>query len=207
MWKDQTIDGFNLVDRPEDHPVINVSWYDVQEFCAWLSKKEGKIYRLPTDQEWSIAVGIGHEEKWEPNTTPYTVFQNKTALPWGTEWPPPAGSGNYSDESRHAKASDANSPYLKGYDDGFPTTAPVMSFKPSSLGLYDLSGNVWEWCEDWHSDTKRPRVVRGGSRSDSEHDKLLLSCRLPAGPGRRENHVGFRCVIEIDSLTAPAPKQ
>jgi len=204
-WKNQTIDGFNPTDRPEEHPVVNVSWHDVQEFCAWLSKREGKTYRLPTDQEWSVAVGIGNDEKWDPDTTPATVIKNKTDFPWGTQWPPPPGSGNYSDESRHAKAPGANLPYLKGYDDGFPTTAPAMSFKPNKLGLYDMSGNVWEWCEDWHSHTKRDHALRGGSRFDSEYAWLLSSCRDRRGPGRRENFNGFRCVLETDSQTNPAP--
>ena len=198
-WKNQTIDGFNLTDRPEEHPVVNVSWHDVQEFCAWLSKREGKTYRLPTDQEWSHAAGIGHDEKWEQDTTPATILKNKTAFPWETGWPPPPGSGNYGGESPHVRPPGAKSPYLKGYNDGFPTTAPTMSFRPNSLGLYDLSGNVWEWCEDWHSHTKRDRVVRGGSRDESVYDWLLSSCRVRKGPGRRENVVGFRCVLEIDS--------
>jgi serine/threonine protein kinase/formylglycine-generating enzyme required for sulfatase activity len=131
-WKEQGGDGFTPLENPELHPVKKVMWEDAQKFCAWLSKKEGRIYRLPTDQEWSIAVGIGSHENWKPDTTPATVFKNESGFPWGDPWPPPLGSGNYSDQSRKAKApsSLADTSYLESYDDGFPTTAPVMSFKP-----------------------------------------------------------------------------
>ena len=79
--------------------MVNVSWTDAQAFCAWLSQKEGVTCRLPTDREWSIAVGIGGEERWESDTTPETVAKPPDIFPWGEEWPPPEGAGNYRDES------------------------------------------------------------------------------------------------------------
>ncbi|MBN8418299.1 MAG: SUMF1/EgtB/PvdO family nonheme iron enzyme [Verrucomicrobia bacterium] len=193
-WKSRRGDEPFVMDRPEEHPVARVSWDDAQGFCAWLSKKEGRTYRLPTDREWSYAVGIGQEEKWEKDTTPATIFKNETDFPWGTQWPPPAGAGNYSDESRKAKAPANNSQYFEDYDDGFPTTAPVMSFKSNKLGIYDLGGNVWEWCEDWYDSAKTDRVLRGSSWTHNERGNLLSSCRDRHKPNERLN-LGFRIVL------------
>ena len=191
-WKNQKTEGF-VMERPEDHPVTRVSWEDAQKFCEWLSKKEGRTYRLPTDQEWSYAVGIGREEKWTKDTTPATVFRNQTDFPWGDKWPPPNGAGNYSDQSRKDKEPAKNSQYLDGYDDGFPSTSPVMSFKPNKLGIYDLGGNVWEWCEDWFDSAKIDRVLRGSSATHHERENLLSSFRDHHKPGERLG-LGFRVV-------------
>jgi formylglycine-generating enzyme required for sulfatase activity len=199
-WKNQTADDFIPTNRPEDHPVINVSWEDAQKFCDWLAKKEGKTYRLPTDEEWSLAVGIGLDESWKKDTTPATVFKNSTVFPWGNIWPPPKDSVNVSDESRMVKAPKPNGQYLEGYDDGNPTTAPVMSFNPNQLGLYDLGGNVWEWCADWYDLTNTERVVRGGSWRSSDKIDLVSSRRRHYTPGLRVNDYGFRIVLEL-----PAP--
>jgi hypothetical protein len=74
------------VSSGEDHPVVCVSWEDAKAFCAWLSKKEGRTYRLPTDHEWSAAVGIGDQE--DPAATPASKSQKiKDVYPWGRDWP------------------------------------------------------------------------------------------------------------------------
>jgi len=193
-WKDQNGGGFVIMDRAEEHPVTRVSWEDAQKFCEWLSKKEGKSYRLPADREWSYAVGIGRDEKWSKDTTPATVFRNETDFPWGSKWPPPNDAGNYSDQSRKEKAPANKAQYLEGYDDAFPTTAPVMSFKPNKLGIYDLGGNVWEWCEDWYDNAKIDRVLRGSSSSHCERGNLLSSFRDHHKPDERIS-LGFRIVL------------
>jgi len=195
-WADQSTDGFMPVDRPDDHPVTKVSWEDAKKFCAWLSQKEGKSYRLPTDQEWSIAVGINGQEDWRADTSPATVYKPQDHFPWGDSWPPPNGSGNYSDQSRQAMAPNATAKYLENYHDGFPTTAPVMSFKPNQLGLFDLGGNVWEWCEDWHEKDQQVRVLRGGSWNIHAPDYMLSSCRGHSLPSFRNSISGFRVVLQ-----------
>jgi serine/threonine protein kinase len=199
-WKIQSNDGFEITRDAEDHPVTRVNCDDAQKFCAWLSEKEGKTYRLPTDREWSLAVGIGRDEDWKSDTTPATVFKVPDIFPWGDEWPPPQGAGNYSDQSRRAKAPRDDAKYVEGgYDDGFPTTAPVMSFEANQLGLYDLGGNVWEWCEYWYSGEQNERVLRGGSWFYCERGSLLSSYRYRSNPGFRSSHNGFRVVVAVSS--------
>ena len=87
----------------------------------------------------------------------------KNVFPWGTEWPQPKDAGNYSGHIWNANAPRSSLPYL----DGFPTTAPVMSFKPNKLGIYDLGGNAWEWVTDWLksqlNDQHRYRTLRGST--------------------------------------------
>lgn len=198
-WKDQSADGYTLTDNNEQHPVVRVSWEDAQKFCEWLSKKEGKTYRLPTDEEWSIAVGLGRAEKRPKGTTPAMLSQKETTeFPWGGDFPPKTKdkSGNYSDASHKAKATNGAAQYFEDYNDGFPTTAPVMSFKPNKFGLYDMGGNVWEWCEDWFDTAQKDRVLRGGSWSNGSRVPLLSSYRGLNIPGSRFYYLGFRVVLE-----------
>lgn len=201
-WKDQAHDGFEIKRSAEDHPVTSVSWEDAQKFCVWLSEKEGRSYRLPTDREWSVAVGIDQSEERNPATTPANIARSQQDFPWGKELPPPPKAGNYSDESRRARAPDPRAIYLDGYDDGFPTTAPVMSFNPNPLGLFDLGGNVFEWCEDWYSKDKNSRVLRGGSWFHANKESLLSSARYQNSVDHQYKAYGFRVVLEIG---APAP--
>ncbi|MBS0173749.1 MAG: SUMF1/EgtB/PvdO family nonheme iron enzyme, partial [Nitrospira sp.] len=195
IWSNGVERGLDpMVDNRGSHPVIRVNWGEAKSFCDWLSRKEHRAYRLPTDREWSYAAGIGDAEKWTKETTPSTVFRHTTAFPWGNEWPPPEGVGNFSDETR-MKFTPAEQPYFKGRTDGYFTTAPVMSFKPNKLGIYDLSGNVHEWVEDWWDATRQSHASRGGSWADARRENLLSSYRngynAVANPA-----FGFRCVVE-----------
>jgi formylglycine-generating enzyme required for sulfatase activity len=109
--------------------VVGVSLDDARRFCAWLSKKEGRTYRLPTSAEWSAAVG---PQKY----------------PWGDSFPPPKGAGNYGgSESRHVPLG-ISVFTIPGYNDGYPRTSPVGSFAPNRSGLYDMGGNVAQWCDE-----------------------------------------------------------
>ncbi len=199
-----------VVENRGDHPVMRVNWQEAQSFCDWLSKKERRNYRLPTDREWSFAVGIGESEEWTKETTPATVFRHPTAFPWGTEWPPPDGAGNFSDETRMEFAP-SDTPYFEGRTDGFANDAPVMSFKPNQLGLYDLSGNVSEWVEDWWDARRKFHALRGSSWNDSKKESLLSSSRIN-GTMIVHSTYGFRCVVErrptfhADPAPLPAEK-
>lgn len=183
----------------EDCPVVNVSWEDARAFCEWLTRKEQgesrlsrqQFYRLPTDQEWSRAVGLPPEFGATPKDRNGGINDR---YPWGTTWPPPPGAGNFADQSYKARFPGVNA--IDGYRDGFATAAPVGSFPANPNGLFDLGGNVWEWCEDWHDDRQKSRVLRGGSWDDLTPGSLLSSTRLINPPEFRHNCCGFRVVSE-----------
>jgi formylglycine-generating enzyme required for sulfatase activity len=173
--------------QEDTHPVVNVSWEDANAFCEWLTKKElaeGKIkegqkYRLPTDAEWSVAVGLGKEKGNTPEAKDGGI---KDVYPWGKEWPPPVGAGNY---------------YKSLKVDNFEYTSPVGSFAANKLGLHDMGGNVWEWCENWYDPAAKTfRVLRGASWVSDQPRHLLSSYRDYGTPDdRSSNRVGFRCVL------------
>ena len=166
---------------PQDdtHPVVNVSWDDAMAFCAWLSRKEGKTYRLPTDAEWSVAVGLGGEKG---NTPAEKSMKIKDVYPWGNQWPPPKGAGNYSSSLQV---------------DDFDYTSPVGSFSANRHGLYDMGGNVWEWCDDFYDGKSGARVLRGASWVDIDPDCLLSSYRYGISPDYRSLSFGFRVVLGV----------
>jgi formylglycine-generating enzyme required for sulfatase activity len=192
-WDEASYEGVP-VSTAEDHPVVMVNWEEAGNFNRWLSETEGRKYRLPTDHEWSCAVGIGERE--DPARSPHQKSSAIHRYPWGTEWPPPRGAGNFADEA--ARRTFPKWTVIEGYDDGWATTSPVMSFPPNDLGLYDLAGNVWEWCGDWSGNSGRYRVLRGGSWFDLSSYSLMSSRRRREHPERRHVSYGFRCALELD---------
>jgi serine/threonine protein kinase len=184
------------------HPVVGVSWEDAHRFCAWLSRKEGRTYRLPTDAEWTAAVG-------------------SQTYPWGNSFPPPQGAGNYAGSESRLATDGSGTPgwrTIEGYNDGFPRTSPVGSFAANWLGLYDMGGNVWQWCEDEYKasiysaeilekipDLKNEqtedgipfRVARGGAWNNNDPFDLQSAVRDPYHPKLRGDFCGFRCVLVL----------
>jgi formylglycine-generating enzyme required for sulfatase activity/predicted Ser/Thr protein kinase len=180
----------------ESHPVVGIDWEDAQKFCDWLSKKEGKKYRLPTDEEWSIAVGLAGKEKHGKSITPEMLSQKEqTLFPWEDDYPPKGSVGNYADESWHEKYP--AKPWIEKYNDRHATTAPVMSFKPNKLGLYDLGGNAWEIVEDWFDEKKTSKTARGHSYINTP-SLAALRARIEK---RKTCAIGFRCVLELPVLS------
>jgi formylglycine-generating enzyme required for sulfatase activity len=185
------------------HPVTGVSYDDAQAFCAWLTKKErdeGKLtanqrYRLPTDEEWSLAVGLPGETAPTPKER---STRNLEVFPWGLDFPPPKGSTNIADETAR-KGRHRDYTIITGFEDGFEDTAPVGSFTPNKFGLHDLSGNVWEWCEDFFDGKAGSRVMRGGAYSRLGAHYLESPFRLEVPASRRRTDFGFRCVIAEDA--------
>ena len=88
---------------------------------------------------------------------------------------------------------------LQANNDGYPRTSPVGSFEANLSGLYDMGGNVWQWCEDWYNAQAQYRVLRGASWGDFNPDYLLASCRFSCAPVGRGVFFGFRCVVAVES--------
>ncbi len=175
-----------------EHPVVNVSWEDATAFCAWLGRKDGRTYSLPTDHEWSCAVGIGDQEN--ARDTPEAKSGKVLGFPWGGSYPPPSNNvGNYRD-STWVKKGEAENSDMGSYDDGYLLTAPVMSYSANKLGIFDLGGNVWEWCEDQYSLSQSARGLRGASCYRGDRGGLLSSYRFIVPSGYRDDSIGFRCV-------------
>jgi formylglycine-generating enzyme required for sulfatase activity len=193
-WKDP---GFK---QSPEHPVVGVSREDANYFCKWLTEKERaagaltafQMYRLPTDREWSDAVGLPNETGATPEERSGKV---KNVYPWGSSFPPPENAGNYAGMEAAAGAPEKWT-IIPNYRDSFPRTAPVAASTPNERGFADLGGNVWEWCQDAFGKTN-PRwgVQRGGSWATSRPEEMLSSFRRGFDPSFREDDVGFRCVI------------
>jgi formylglycine-generating enzyme required for sulfatase activity len=181
-WKDQSGVNWKYDTRGNlrpssdyNHPVVHVSWNDAVEYCKWLSKKNGKTYRLPTEAEWEYAAGGGASNR--------------------TKW---AGTSDENNLGRYANAT--------GNQDGHALTAPIGRLLANTLGLYDMSGNVWEWCSDWYSSdyyrnspSSNPtgptsgsfRVRRGGSWYGGPQN-CRVAYRSDDAPGSRYYNAGFR---------------
>jgi len=182
----------------ENHPVTNVSWHEARAFCEWLTRKErsaGLIgpedrYRLPTDHEWSCAIGIGQMEN--PAITPKFKHNNlRGVYPWGTDWPPPTVLGNY----RGPETKVPNAAPVQ--PDAFTRAAPVGSFPLTHWGMSDLGGNVWEWCEDqWDLNMNDEKTVRGGCFETQNVNHILSAGRRWIMSREKNGNVGFRCVLE-----------
>ena len=181
-----------------DFPVEQMSWLDAKDFCAQLrnilpAELRTKItFRLPTDEEWSIAVGLPEERGRTPHEKSDKI---RNVYPWGTDWPPPKDAGNYSDDINKRWYARRGIAFVPGIHDGFADTAPVGSYPPNQFGLYDMGGNVWEWCEDWEDDEMNVRVVRGAAFFTGGEDQILSSYR-GRPPIIRNFASGFRVRLE-----------
>jgi formylglycine-generating enzyme len=168
-------------DRME-HPVVHVSLSDATSYCAWART------RLPTEAEWEYAARGGLEQK---------------RYAWGHELTP--------DGEWHCNIWQGAYPSHNTLEDSYLGTVPVTSYPPNSFGLYDVSGNVWEWCSDWfdtafhvsgpREDPTRPphgqaKVIRGGSYlcHDSHCNRYRVAARSSNTLDSSTGNMGFRCV-------------
>ncbi len=180
--------------QADSHPVVNVSWNDAMEFCTWLGNKKGNRCRLPTEAEWEYACRAG---------TPTRYYH-------GDDAEGVAKVGNVPDADFEAQY-----PELKGVinaSDGYAYTSPAGTFLPNPFGLYDMHGNVWEWCADWYDpeyygmsmrdDPRGPgtgeeRVYRGGGWFNCARG-FRSSSRSAGLPDNRHLTLGFRVAMTAE---------
>ncbi|WP_405659556.1 formylglycine-generating enzyme family protein [Streptomyces sp. NBC_01166] len=172
--------GSGIEDRA-DHPVVHVSWNDARAYCRWAEA------RLPTEAEWEYAARGG-------------LVQAR--FPWGDELTP--------DGEHRCNVWQGHFPTKNTAEDGYAGTAPVDAYQPNGYGLYNMAGNVWEWCQDWwstdrqaarRSDPRGPgagdaKVIRGGSYlcHRSYCNRYRVAARTRNTPDSTTGNLGFRCV-------------
>jgi Uncharacterized conserved protein len=184
-WRAPLGDGRSIEELGrEDHPVVHVSWNDAAAFARWAGK------RLPTEAEWEFAARGGLEQK---------------LYPWGDDLTP--------DGVHRCNIWQGTFPTLDTGEDGYRGTAPARSFPPNGHGLFNMTGNVWEWTADWFSPTygrnaprENPRgpetgqrkAMRGGSYlcHASYCNRYRCSARSSNTPDTSTGHLGFRCVAD-----------
>jgi len=183
-WRHPEGPGSNIKKRM-DHPVTHVSWNDAIAYCGWAGK------RLPTEAEWEYGARGG-------------LVQKQYA--WGDELTPRS--------KHHCNIWQGQFPHRNTGADGYKGTAPVRSFPANGFGLYNVSGNVWEWCNDWFSPTfhmtapqQHPagpstgdrKVMRGGSFlcHDSYCNRYRVAARTSNTPDSSSDNLGFRCVRDV----------
>jgi len=178
----------------DSHPVTCVSWNDANAFIKWINRKEGNIYRLPTEAEWEYSARAG----------------SKAARFWGNDENKACSYANVADRTAKREWSGW---IIHNCDDGYVYTSPVGSFKSNSFGLYDILGNAWEWCQDWYGDypssaVTNPtgpssglfRVDRGGCWGDAPMD-CRSARRDMSNPDYRVFGMGFRLVRDLYLFT------
>jgi formylglycine-generating enzyme required for sulfatase activity len=176
-----------------DIPVESINWFEAVEFCARLSRHSGRIYRLPTEAEWEYACRAGSTTPFHFGETITTDLANYCGIDGeDLNW-----SGSYNKGTKGIYRQ---------------KTMPVNTFPPNAFGLYDMHGNVWEWCLDhWHDNYQDApidgsawisgnndarRVVRGGSW-DADPRNCRSASRYDFTPDFRFDYIGFRVVCEI----------
>jgi serine/threonine protein kinase len=189
------VDG-RVLDTDPELPVTMINRSEAEQFCRWLTDREraqgllepDQEYRLPSDDEWSMAAYLSRELGATPSERSLRI---EGIYPWGFIWPPPVKSGNYLDKTADSSGKTA----IAGYIDGVAGAAPVGSFRADGRGLFDLSGNVWEWVADPWKDMPDQGVLRGGSFTTAERQELLASFRRQANAGDRHPDAGFRLLL------------
>lgn len=174
----------------EAFPVANISWGEADAFCRWLTDREieqgllhpNQQYRMPTDSEWDLAVLL--------STGPVGV----ESFPWGNR-PGTKSVGNYG----AVRFGEGESEVV--LSDPFPSLAPVGQFPANRFGLFDLGGNVREWCSVSGPSNSDQRMARGGSWRDEDRSRILSEFRESLPADARHDDLGFRIVLSLGEGT------
>lgn len=171
-WKHPEGPDSDIVTRM-DHPAVHISWNDAFAYCAWAGK------RLPSEKEWEFAARGGLEQK---------------IYPWGNEL--------LTGGKHQCNIWQGDFPAVNTAADGFIGTAPVKSYTPNGYGLYQVSGNVWEWCADAFSEPVSPEAaksMRGGSYlcHHTYCNRYRVAARTSNTPDSSAGNLGFRCVADV----------
>ncbi len=171
-WRDSIQHSWEDPGFPQgdDHPVVCVSWRDAQEYVAWLAKKSGKRYRLPSEAELEYAIRGGTTGRW-----------------WWEGYGPACAFENVADQNLMESVPGARKAagwihYL--CRDGYAYTAPVAKFRPNKFGIYDALGNALQWAADCYADTYQGAASDGNPRPD------LQSCTFRTARGGAWSHAG-----------------
>lgn len=179
--------------QTDNEPVVCVNWSDAKAYTAWLTKKSGKAYRLPSEMEWEYAARAGQ----------------RTARPWGDNEADACRYANVADASAKREVPGTGMWVFHPCNDKRAYTAPAGSYRPNAFGLYDMLGNAWEWTEDCLSEEEyaaapsaarerasgecAQRVLRGGGWVDSP-PFVSFDFRFMIGSNDRDVYIGFRVV-------------
>ena len=191
-------------------PMVEVSWYGAAAYCNWRSQQGGKeqCYNLST---WACDFGkhgyrLATEAEWEYAARGGLAGRR---FPWGDTIT--HSQANYYSSNSYSYDISPTEGFHPAWDDIYPYTSPVGSFPVTGYGLYDMAGNVWEWCNDWYSGsyyssspTNNPtgpitgtyRVIRGGYWGLNASGCRVAS-RYGYTPVTRVNDIGFRCVLDF----------
>lgn len=184
-------------------PMVNVDREEARAFCVWLTRREreqnligkGDRYRLPTDEEWSHAVGLPLERGKDPAERNARI---RGVYPWGYEWPPPKNVDNFADESALHAGRLTN--VIHKYQDLFPGIASVTALPVGPKGFAGLAGNVSEWVDTDYEVTPNAGhpllgTLRGGNWRSANPDDLLSSARQGVPVTTRRDTIGFRVAL------------
>jgi formylglycine-generating enzyme required for sulfatase activity len=177
-------DWENTREWKDNYPIMDISWEEAADFCKWVSKKIGKIVRLPSEVEWEYVASCGVINR---------------IYPWGNEFIIGKNLGNVADKSLAnfliKKYGNTNSvKTISNYNEGFSILAPVGSFEPNEFGVYDISGNVPEFTQDDYNN--KCKVVKGSSYFDAQEESFRIDSRNGAVKDPPCYGIGFRVVIE-----------